>query len=92
MTVGYLTARREHGGVPGSHTMSQEFKMKLRTSTREKIKRFDNLRGEFQTECPLSLLKVCFEALGCLVIKTFGIPAEPVLPVRKTHALVSHLA
>lgn len=71
-------------GNRGSHNMSQEFKIKLQTSTREKIKRFDALRGEFHIECPLSLPKVCLAGFWWRLMDAFWILAEPVFPDRKT--------
>lgn len=35
------------GSTGSSSSMSQDFKIKLRTSTREKLARFNALRGEF---------------------------------------------
>lgn len=51
--------------------MSQEFKDKLRTSTREKIRRFNALRGEFHIDCPLSLPRVCWTGLRWLVLTKY---------------------
>lgn len=46
------------GSTGSSSSMSQDFKIKLRTSTREKLAKFNALRGEF--------LRVSGCLVGCL--------------------------
>lgn len=77
------------GSTRSSSSMSQDFKIKLRTSTREKLEKFNALRGEFVCVWMCSWMfsyRRCVDSMFIQRYECIVNTSEPVFPAKLTQA------